>query len=72
LRKLQDERGLAIIIISHDLSVVYKYAGKVLCLNKDQICFGPPAEVLTPFELEKLYGEKKKFYYHIHEKHGTN
>jgi len=72
LHKLQDEQGLAIILISHDLSVVYKYAGKVLCLNKDQICFGPPAEVLTPFELEKLYGEKKKFYHHIHEKHGTN
>src|SRR3989338_2503725 len=71
LRKLQDERGLAIIIISHDLSVVYKYAGKVLCLNKDQICFGPPAEGLTQFEVEKMYGEKKKIYYYIYEKHET-
>ncbi|KKT40675.1 MAG: hypothetical protein UW30_C0019G0014 [Candidatus Giovannonibacteria bacterium GW2011_GWA2_44_13b] len=72
LHKLQDEQGLAVILISHDLSVVYKYVGKVLCLNKNQICFGPPAEVLTPLELEKLYGGKKKFYHHIHETHGNN
>ena len=48
------------------------FVGKVLCLNKNQICFGPPAEVLTPLELEKLYGGKKKFYHHIHETHGNN
>src|SRR3989338_7698268 len=65
LRKLQDERGLAIIIISHDLSVVYKYAGKVLCLNKDQICFGPPAGGFKPFAVGKILGGQKKNFYYI-------
>ena len=33
LHKLQDEHNLALILISHDLTVVYRYANKVLCLN---------------------------------------
>ncbi len=66
LHKLQDEKNLTLILISHDLSVVYKYANKVLCLNKNQVCFGPPAEVLTPKELEKLYGGERKLYHHKH------
>ena len=66
LHKLQDERNLTLILISHDLTVVYQYANKVLCLNKRQICFGPPMEVLTPEELKKLYGGERKLYHHIH------
>ena len=69
LHKLQDERNLALILISHDLTVVYRYAQKVLCLNRQQICFGVPSEVLTPKELEKLYGGGRKFYHHLHETH---
>ena len=67
LHKLQDERNLALILISHDLTVVYRYAQKVLCLNRQQICFGVPSEVLTPAELAKLYGGDRKFYHHLHE-----
>lgn len=66
LHKLQDEHNLTLILISHDLTVVYKYAPKVLCLNKMQVCFGAPDEVLTPQELEKLYGGERKFYHHNH------
>ena len=53
-------------MISHDLTVVYKYATQVLCLNKEQICFGSPREVLTPEELSKLYGPELTFYHHLH------
>ena len=66
LRKLQEEHNLALILISHDLTVVYRYAGKVLCLNRKQVCFGVPDEVLTPTELAKLYGGDRKFYHHAH------
>lgn len=66
LHKLQDDYNLTLILISHDLTVVYKYAPKVLCLNKTQVCLGPPSEVLTPQELEKLYGGERKFYHHNH------
>jgi zinc transport system ATP-binding protein len=34
LRELQRERHLTILIVSHDLSVVYQSATKVFCLSK--------------------------------------
>ena len=67
LHRLQDKYNLTLILISHDLTVVYRYADNVLCLNRAQICFGVPSEVLTPKELEKLYGSSRKFYHHMHE-----
>lgn len=64
LHRLQNTHNLALMLISHDLSVVYNYANKILCLNHKQICFGAPKEVLTTAELAKLYGGSHK--YHIH------
>lgn len=66
LKKLNDEMALTILLISHDLNIVYKYADNVLCLNKQKICFGPPREVLDPQALIKLYGGEAKFYKHEH------
>lgn len=64
LHHLQDERNIAIILVSHDLHVVYHYANDVLCLNKEMVCHGPPHEVLTKEQLKKLYGEVS-FYHHL-------
>ena len=66
LKKLNDEMALTILLISHDLNIVYKYANSVLCLNKEKICFGPPRNVLDPQALIKLYGGEAKFYKHEH------
>lgn len=66
LHGLQDSRGLTILLISHDLNVVYQYANTVLCLNKKMICFGEPASVLDPKALAQLYGGEAKFYHHDH------
>ncbi|MGB9743455.1 MAG: metal ABC transporter ATP-binding protein [Minisyncoccales bacterium] len=67
LEKLKKERNLAIILITHDLSVVYKFSNYVICLNKCPICQGQPKEVLTIENLTKLYGQEIKFYEHYHE-----
>jgi len=64
MHRLQDERGTTILLISHDLNIVYRYAQSVLCLNKQMVCFGSPADVLIPEELAKLYGEGG-FYHHL-------
>ena len=66
LHKLQKSSHLAIILISHDLNIVYKYADKVLCLNKEAVCYGPPHEVLNTANLSQLYGGETKFYEHKH------
>lgn len=66
LVKLQKETGLTILIVSHDLNIVYKYANNVLCLNKERVCFGKPDLVLKPEDLRSLYGGEAEFFKHEH------
>jgi zinc transport system ATP-binding protein len=65
IHRLQDEYGITVILVSHDLSFVYRYATKVLAINKEEVCFGAPEEALTPEALQKLYGPTK-FYHAVH------
>jgi zinc transport system ATP-binding protein len=65
LHSLQKDRGLTVILVSHDLSVVYRYADMVLCLSKVRLCMGPPREILTPQLLEELYSAPAKYYQHV-------
>lgn len=65
LEKLKEERGLTILLITHDLSVVYKFATRCLCLNKKLLCYSLPKE-LTPESLAQLYGGEIKLYEHSH------
>lgn len=66
LRKLQKEQNLTILLITHDLNVVYKYSTDVLCISKDNICHSMPKEVLSPKKLKEIYGMPIKFYKHYH------
>lgn len=66
LHRLQDERQLTLILVSHDLSLVYRYATTVVCLNGSVVCQGAPSTILNQETLSKLYGERV-LYHHIHE-----
>jgi len=66
LAKLKGEMDLTILLVTHDLSVVYKFSTDVICLNRQPICYGPPQEVLTPESLQRLYGGEVKYYQHKH------
>ena len=66
IHRLQDQYGLASIMVSHDLSFVFRYATKVLCLNRQSICIGTPQVALAPEVMEKLYGESFAYYHHDH------
>jgi len=65
LHSLQQKKNMTAIFVSHDLSVVYRYATMVLCLSRGTRCMGPPKELLTPAMLEQLYGGPSKFYRHM-------
>ena len=63
VHRLQEEQGLTVLFISHELSVVYRYATNVLCLSEQHGCLGPPRSVLTPELLQKIYGSAD---FHVH------
>lgn len=63
---LQDTRAMTVLLVSHDLSVVYKYADYVLCLGRHGACFGPPRSALTPETLFEVYGQPLGFHVHDH------
>ena len=64
LADLQRTRGMTMLLVSHDLSVVYQSANKVLCLSKDTVCFGTPREILTPKTLAAVYSAPPTYYRH--------
>jgi zinc transport system ATP-binding protein len=65
VRRLQQEQGLTVLFISHELSVVSRYATNVLCLSRERACLGPPRTVLTPELLQEMYGTPMD--YHVHD-----
>lgn len=72
LHSLQEDKGMTILLVSHDLSVVYRYANMVLCLSKGKPCMGPPKEILTPAMLQELYAAPSQYYQHVHEHQRLN
>ncbi len=64
IHRVQDEEHLTVLLISHELSLVYRFAETVLCLSLDHPCFGPPDEVLTPERIESVYGAPLRYHHH--------
>jgi len=64
--RLQQQYGLSVITVTHDISFVDRHATKVLCLNRRSICVGAPT-ILTPEILAEVYGESQAFYHHHHD-----
>lgn len=67
LSKLEKERDLTIIFVTHDLSLIHKLADTVLCLNKRMVCYGTPDEIDASGVIKSLYGDEVKIYKHQHE-----
>ncbi len=66
LKEIWSKRKLTILIVTHDLNVVYAYSSKCLCLSKVHSCYGRPREALTPEALKRIYNTPIKFYKHTH------
>lgn len=66
VHRLQREQGLTVLLISHELSIVSRYATDVLCLGRGSSWFGPPEQVLTPGRLAEIYGAPVAFHAHGH------
>ena len=54
--KLREEYDLTIILVSHDLGLVQKYADRVVLLNKVIECVGTPGEVFSHPKIMETFG----------------
>ncbi len=55
-----------VILVSHEIHMVYKFADHIICLNRELICYGKPKEAITKEVLEQLYGQDIRFQEHQH------
>jgi len=50
--------GVTQLISTHDLGVAETFFDKILLLKREPICYGTPAEVMTPDYLRQAYGRR--------------
>ena len=56
---------MSIIIAAHDLNSVAKYCDRIIMMKKGEIiACGTPEEVITPENIEKVYGVKADVIFH--------
>jgi zinc transport system ATP-binding protein len=67
IERLRTEQAMGVLIVSHDLSVVSRYATRVVCIHHRLICTGSPEEILQMPILEELYGHPVGVYQHRHD-----
>ena len=57
LKRLNQERGLTVVLVSHDLNLASQYCDQLILMNHGRIVKGgPPQEVVQPEILETVYG----------------
>ena len=61
LKRLSEERGILIVMISHDINIAAKFADQVILMFQGRIYdVGTPAEVITEDNLRSVYGVESK------------
>ena len=57
MRRLNRERGLTVVLVSHDLNLASQYCDRLLLLREGEIVtVGSPEEVIAAKSLEPVYG----------------
>jgi zinc transport system ATP-binding protein len=63
------ERGLTIIIVSHDIDAVLNLVTRVICLNQTILYDGPPEHFESDKYLPSLYKAQHRMLHHHHGEH---
>lgn len=66
LEQIHQEFDITIMMISHDIDIVYQYATNVICLNRTLVCQGVPKDVLDKDVIEKTFSKNHAIYHHQH------
>jgi iron complex transport system ATP-binding protein len=57
VRRLKEERGLTVVLVSHDLNLASQYCDRILMLKAGALFrLGPPQEVIDADVLRAVYG----------------
>lgn len=66
IEKLVRERGVTVVLVSHDLSLVSDMTDHVICINKTLSCEGSAKDLLTAERIAEVFGGHKAVYGHHH------
>jgi zinc transport system ATP-binding protein len=73
ITRVRDQRGLGVLMVSHDLHLVMAATDHVLCLNQHVCCEGHPESVSAHPEYQRLFGIQGSkglaVYSHHHDHH---
>jgi zinc transport system ATP-binding protein len=75
IQRLNREHGVTVMMVSHEISMVYKFTDRIICLNRDLISHGETRTALTAEVLKKLYGDSADLKTHSHDvqpRHGEH
>jgi zinc transport system ATP-binding protein len=70
IKKLRDDTGCGILMVSHDLHMVMAATDQVICLNGHVCCHGTPETVATSDAYKQLFGDRAgalALYQHHHD-----
>lgn len=67
IQRLNREHGVTVMMVSHEISMVYKFTDRIICLNRDLISHGETKTALTKEVLKKLYGDNADLKTHNHD-----
>lgn len=66
IARIHRQHHLTVVLVSHDLSMVYRHASRVYALNGVICCEGTPEEVMNADSLKQAYGIHVTPYHHDH------
>lgn len=66
LKNLNRNFKLTLVLVSHDIEVVFQEVSEVACLNATLVYHGKPQDIINSEHLEKLYGKEVRFVVHEH------
>ncbi|MBR1797880.1 MAG: metal ABC transporter ATP-binding protein [Clostridiales bacterium] len=58
VNEMKSKNNLSILLVSHDLDLVRKYADKVVLLDKKILCRGTPEQVYEDSSFRRIFGGK--------------
>ena len=67
LRTLNHERGITLVLISHDIERITEEAMHIGCVDQTLVCHSTPKEFLEESQSKRLFGQTIKVMTHHHE-----